>query len=467
MGLSVFSINCSDNSGLSGIKALSSDGKIAGGGSSNNSDSGTHAAIWFGDNWKDKLDLGTLRRDNSGNSKINALSADGKIAGGRADNNSDRGTHAAIWFGDNWKDKLDLGTLRRDNSGHSQVTALSADGRTVAGISLTDSGKEHAFVSRIHKSGVAPNESQPAPVVVSQAPQPAPVVMSPAPQIVFVSIIDATNTRDTIAKLAKDTFSVMTFHQQLLTRLHQGCISNSSDWCWSIHANTSRAIMKNIVPGVNLGYGLTETLSLGGSIEHAFSRFFPDSHEMNGNNIGIGFYAYWHFPFSLGETYLRPAVSFSQYDLDIERSILSKTEGGKGNSKLSGLGASLQGGQNFIFNDRFSLGWHVGLRYSHLSRNAYQEENTVSFPVEYNEINYDNTTGFVGADVSVSVLPSLRWISGIEIAHTLKDNDLIYNAQADAIGKFSINADLTQTSSTLKTGLVYTLHKNLSLSVMT
>ncbi|WP_254591593.1 autotransporter domain-containing protein [Candidatus Williamhamiltonella defendens] len=444
-----------DNSGDSGINALSADGKIAGGQADHNSGD-THAAIWFGHNWKDKLDLGTLRRDNSGHSEIKALSSDGKIAGGWASNNSDSGTHAAIWFGHNWKHKLDLGTLKRDNSGTSQVTALSADGKTVAGISLTDSGEEHAFVSRIDDSGVAPNECQPAPVVAS-----------PAPQIVFVSIIDATNTRDTIAKLAKDTFSVMTFHQQLLTRLHQGCISNSSDWCWSIHANTSHAIMKNIVPGVNLGYGLTETLSLGGSIEHAFSRFFPDSHEMNGNNIGIGFYAYWHFPFSLGETYLRPAVSFSQYDLDIERSILSKTEGGKGNSKLSGLGASLQGGQNFIFNDRFSLGWHVGLRYSHLSRNAYQEENTVSFPVEYNEINYDNTTGFVGADVNVSVLPSLRWISGIEIAHTLKDNDLIYNAQADAIGKFSINADLTQTSSTLKTGLVYTLHKNLSLSVMT
>ncbi|WP_174889700.1 hypothetical protein [Candidatus Williamhamiltonella defendens] len=192
-----------NNSGDSEINALSADGKIAGGRAEHNSGD-THAAIWFGHNWKDKLDLGTLSRDNSGHSEIKALSSDGKIAGGWASNNSDSGTHAAIWFGHNWKHKLDLGTLKRDNSGTSQVTALSADGKTVAGISLTDSGEEHAFVSRIDDSGVAPNECQPAPVVaspappsapvaVSPAPPSAPVVMSPAPQIVFVSISTIVN----------------------------------------------------------------------------------------------------------------------------------------------------------------------------------------------------------------------------------------------------------------------------------
>ncbi|EFL91255.1 Autotransporter beta-domain [Candidatus Regiella insecticola LSR1] len=285
--------------------------------------------------------------------------------------------------------------------------------------------------------------------------------------VVSVFTIDATNTRDTISKLATDTFSVMAFQQQALTRLQQGCISARGDWCWSINTNISHVITKDIVPGFNLGYGLTELFSLGGVIEHAFSRPFSDTHEINGNNFGLGFYADWHFPFSFGKSYLRPAVSFSQYDLDIERSVLSHTEGGKGNSKLNGLGASIEGGQNFIFSNRVSLGWHAGLRYSHLSRNTYQEKNAVSFPVEYDEINYDNATGYMGADVRVSVLPSLMWMSGIEIRHTLKDNDLIYNAQADAIGAFSTKADLTETRNMLKTGVTYTLHKNLSLSVLT
>lgn len=215
------------------------------------------------------------------------------------------------------------------------------------------------------------------------------------------------------------------------------------------------------------GYGLTDRVSLGGVIEHAFPPSFPNSHIINSSNFGMGFYADWHFPLDSNESYFRPGVSFNQYNLDIERAVLSHTEDGKGSSQLDGIGASLEGGQNLIFSNKVSLGWHAGLRYSHILRNAYQEKNTVSFPVKHKKIHYDNAAGYMGADVYVSILPSLMWSSGIEIAKTLKDNALTYNAKIDAIAEFNTTADLTQTRSTLKTGMTYTLHKNFSLSVLT
>ncbi|RXK34017.1 autotransporter outer membrane beta-barrel domain-containing protein [Arsenophonus endosymbiont of Bemisia tabaci Asia II 3] len=279
-------------------------------------------------------------------------------------------------------------------------------------------------------------------------------------------MVDLTNTTSAISKLASDTVSVMAFQRQTLIRLQQGCISTDGYWCWSVNANTSNAITKDIGPEINLGYGMAEALSIGGVIEHVLSRSFPDSHEMNGNNIGLGFYAQWHIPFSVGESYLRPAVSFSQYNLGTKRSKLSKTEEGKGNSKMNGFGLSIEGGQNFILSNKILLGWHAGVRYSQLSRNRYKENN-VHYPIEYKKINYDNTSGYVGADVSVPISSPLSWVSGIEIEHTLKESELAYNAQLDKIKNSSNKAPLSHTRGIVKTGFVYKLDKNFSFSVLT
>lgn len=80
----------------------------------------------------EKIDLGTLKADNSGWSAVHALSADGKMVGGEARNDrNDR--RAVIWSGENYATKADLGTLDKDNSGISSVEAISTDGKVVAG----------------------------------------------------------------------------------------------------------------------------------------------------------------------------------------------------------------------------------------------------------------------------------------------------------------------------------------------
>ena len=128
-----------DNTGRSSANALSADGSVAAGSADN--DAGVPRAFrWTQDGGM--IDLGTLRDDNTGQSFATALSADGSVAAGHADN--DAGVSRAFrWTQDDGM--VDLGTLRADNTGWSTANALSADGSVAAGYADNDAGKFRAF----------------------------------------------------------------------------------------------------------------------------------------------------------------------------------------------------------------------------------------------------------------------------------------------------------------------------------
>mgnify|MGYP001745381662 CR=1 FL=1 len=122
----------SDNSGSSGALAISADGSVVVGHLNEESSTDTRAIVWSGSGWQTKTDLGTLKADNSGDSEATAVSGDGLVVGGTArnDNGDSRGI---IWSGSNWTTKTELGTLKADNSGYSWVQALSRDGSVAVG----------------------------------------------------------------------------------------------------------------------------------------------------------------------------------------------------------------------------------------------------------------------------------------------------------------------------------------------
>nr|WP_235062489.1 hypothetical protein [Xylella taiwanensis] len=143
----------SDDSQYSYVDALSRDGKVAGGFVVPDG-SDYVATIWSGSNFKDKI---ILDPSFSG-SKVKALSSDGGIAGGyetisifsspshanvqrRASNEKFPDVDVTssilipiVWFGDSWgnKKRLDLGSLES-----GVVNALSADGKTVGGYGVS------------------------------------------------------------------------------------------------------------------------------------------------------------------------------------------------------------------------------------------------------------------------------------------------------------------------------------------
>ena len=98
-----------------------------------------HAAIWSGSGWSTKTDLGTLRSDNSGRSEVRAVSDDASVVVGNAQHDNDPySEHATVWSGSGWTTKTDLGTLSSDNSGWSQAYAVSGDGSVIVGDSRSD-----------------------------------------------------------------------------------------------------------------------------------------------------------------------------------------------------------------------------------------------------------------------------------------------------------------------------------------
>ncbi|MDP8123756.1 hypothetical protein QJU64_10875, partial [Pasteurella atlantica] len=132
-----------DNTGISSVAGLSSDGTIAAGDTKKDGENKFRAIVWSGPNWATKTDLGTLKRDNRGYSGVNGLSRDGTIIVGSAfnDNNQTRGI---VWSGPNWGTKTDLGTLKTDNSGESWVSTLSGDGMVVGGAAQNDNNEQRA-----------------------------------------------------------------------------------------------------------------------------------------------------------------------------------------------------------------------------------------------------------------------------------------------------------------------------------
>ena len=125
-----------DNSGSSWAEAVSSDGSVVAGAADN--DNGPYrATVWSGSNWGTKTDLGTLSNGNSGTSYVQAVSRDGSVVAGYADNNSNE-KRAVVWSGSNWANKTDLGTLKTDNSGNSQILGISSDGSIVVGYAEND-----------------------------------------------------------------------------------------------------------------------------------------------------------------------------------------------------------------------------------------------------------------------------------------------------------------------------------------
>ena len=102
-----------------------------------------HAIVWYDNNWEKKIDLGTHRNDNSGDSEARAVSRDGKIITGYAAGKNSL-DHATVWSGSNWATKTDLGTLATGNSGVSYGNAISSNGSVVVGTSTDDSERYRA-----------------------------------------------------------------------------------------------------------------------------------------------------------------------------------------------------------------------------------------------------------------------------------------------------------------------------------
>ncbi|WP_205420567.1 hypothetical protein, partial [Ursidibacter arcticus] len=122
-----------DKRHYSEVFALNNAGDVAGG--------STHyrPAIWSGNNYQ-KTELKGVD-GNITQGEVRALSADGKIAGGKS--KVGENYRATIWSGNDWK-AYDLGTFKKDGVGNSLVTAMNDDGTIVGGEATFEDGESYA-----------------------------------------------------------------------------------------------------------------------------------------------------------------------------------------------------------------------------------------------------------------------------------------------------------------------------------
>ena len=132
-----------DNSGSSFVYALSRDGSVAVGGADDGRVDLLRPIVWSGSNWATKTNLGTLDSSNSLDGSAHAVRDDGSIVVGSASDDSVP-SRAIVWSGSNWATKTDLGTLKADNTGFSSANAVSSDGSLVFGQAHNDNGVMHA-----------------------------------------------------------------------------------------------------------------------------------------------------------------------------------------------------------------------------------------------------------------------------------------------------------------------------------
>ena len=131
-----------NNEGHSSVAAINQNGSIIVGKAFNGTDE--QAAVWQGggfNRWQNKTNLGTLRSDNSGQSKALGISGNGTVIGGQAQNDTDTANdqyHAVIWHGSNWQDKTPLSEPA--NTKNSGVWGISRNGTVAVGYSV-DNGR--------------------------------------------------------------------------------------------------------------------------------------------------------------------------------------------------------------------------------------------------------------------------------------------------------------------------------------
>jgi probable HAF family extracellular repeat protein len=449
--------------------AVSADGTVIIG-SSTNAQGKIQAVAWY-DGGSDIADLGTL---GGATSDTAAVSEDGSVIVGISQN-QDIVIHAVAWVADN-RTPIDLGTLGGKNS---SAVGVSADGTVIVGNLTGQDGLHHAALWKLVT--VTPPDPEPelTPALnpepnVNPTPTPEP---TPTPTPVG---IDVTNTVDTVAALAHDTFAVMGSQGAIVGRLMGGSSSGQGfndfsgaglgmakageSW-YGIYSDVGRAgDSKDVLGWMTLGHAFTDNFSAGATIAHTFWQDMPDNYDRTNNNLGGGIYAQWKDTTQSGTWYMRGSAAINRYDVERTRQVLGYTEPGTGDSTINGWGVQLEAGQSFDLGNKSSFGYYGGLSYTDLKMDGYTETNAY-FPFTYSDVKSQRTTAYFGLNYGMALTDKVNWSVNAEIEQDLSHKDPSVIASADYIGAYEFGSDTAHTRGSLSTTVSYALSDAVSIGV--
>jgi len=408
-----------------------------------------HAVSWKGA-VTTPTDLDTL---GGAMSSAAAVSHDGSVIVGFAQTGAGD-QHATAWLG-GAVTPTDLGTL---GGVASSATSVSANGDVIAGTATMGDGLSHVALWKVVKITPLDPDPDPAPT------QPDPG-STPTPDPVVVPL-DVTNTVQTVAALAHDTFSVIESQRATLGRLQTSCdVWKAGESCYSISTDIGKSgNTKDMLGWMTLGHAFTDNFSAGVSIAHSLWRDLPGDFDRDDNNIGGGLYARWRDQTANGSWYVQGSAAINRYDVKRTRRVLGYTEPGTGDSTVNGWGVQLEAGQSFDLANQSTVGYYGGLRYDDLKMDGYTETNAY-FPFTYSDVKSQRSTAYLGANYGMALTDKVRWSVNAEIEQDLSHKDPSVVASADYIGTLKFDSDAAHTRGSLSTTVSYAFSDAVSVGV--
>ena len=468
----------SDNSGWAAAYAVSSDGSVVAG-RAENDDGKTRATIWSGSGWGTKTDLGTLRSDNSGTSFANAVSSDGSVIAGWAEND-DRTPRAIVWSGNGWTTKTDLGTLKRDNSGESRAWAVSSDGLMVAGQADNDNGERRATVwsgsgwgTKTDLGTLKTDNSGWSWVEGISADGNFAVGESESENGGFRATVwnlRSFNIRAADTANTRTSLSLLSADTAAMLAQRARAAENLLGGCRADGGKFcySAGYRRDIGHGAS-SRGADFALGYGftDNFDAAVSLAVPARAEENGSHrLKSGVGIGLSARLHNGAGwYAVPAAAFETDKTRIRRPHLNGTESPENTVRTKGRAYSLTAGRDYGTSGEKTLGWYAALRRTEAERPSYSEDTGLSFPFAYGAAKLKETSLAAGIKGRLPLTGKLAWYGNAEVAQRVGGGKARFTASAPFFGAFEEARETTRTRPSVQTGVDYAFSPSAVLSL--
>ncbi|WP_413495939.1 autotransporter domain-containing protein [Morganella psychrotolerans] len=404
-----------DNDGESSASAISSNGLVAVGWSVANENGDMHA--FRHTDIEGIRDLGTLRKDNSGFSMASSVSRDGQFIVGSSSNEGDY-SRAFVYVSDE-KKMYELKPLENNLAGESSAEAISDDGKVVAGYVQGNNNETTAVLWKLNYT--PEHVIPPEPVIPATPLEPSKPVMPVEPlKPIGPEIsnpVDVNKTRQSLSKMVNNSDQILDLYQTALYNLADSrCQMGSDSYCVGLFTQYDNVQKNNrVATGLFGSFRLrAENWTTGASLNFANNTNLAEGYDTRGSHHPAAG-AWLRYQENMDNTGFSSELSaaFLQQGLEITRKAQKNTEEGKGSSDIKGYYISLQTGYGIALSEQTKITPSAVLKYHDVSRAGYTESDNINFPAVYGRAGNKNLDLQLGVNINHRVNESIEFDGGI------------------------------------------------------
>lgn len=279
------------------------------------------------------------------------------------------------------------------------------------------------------------------------------------------ALIEPEKTKADIEEIGRKTFNTFQNQRYGLVNLLEGCqVENGlGHYCLDLSSSMwGQKQDREAKVGISMAYALTDNFSIGSAIEHiVYNNIFASNKY---RNLGLGLFTEWKNKQRNKEFYLRPAISFSFHQGNLERPIRAGTEYAYSKINMKGTALSLTFGEQYKLANNANLDWFAGVRYMNLEQKQHQDSSEY-FPIQYDAMRYQESNIFAGFTFKKALTDKLNWLSKLELEQIIHQRNPIFLAHNPYLGDIEFKHKLARNSLSLSTGLEYQINDNFRVSL--